>query len=652
MVQCSYYIDSKSRQCKAEAIWGSKTELCKNHKHFTSIFYTHPAKTLWDALLRRSSTRALEYIIGGQFDLNEVSGYYTPLTYALEKRMIQVIEALVARPEKVDFGLADQYGRTPLMVACEYRLTGIALDILKTGKSRPDATEIYGQTALMIACDKKLIDVADAIFKTGNSNPTAFSKMNQSSAFSLACDNNMSIALDLMEMGFADLKKTYSDGETILMHLARRNSPAIMRAVIKTGEVDPGALSHGGRTALVVACESRNTSAAKILLETGKANPGAVYVNRTVLLMAFEKNERLLALDLIKSGQSNPSFVGRNNKSALDLACELRWYDVISALIATGDCGIDRPDRNGISALEYCQRKGFPEQVIQEIFEATTDRKILLKFLVNSEGGMKLLLDKVNFDTLMADTRSPDYACAICHNFCGQVYSHSCGAQFHKSCISGWVTQPYGTVISAARNKCPNCRGELDIRGLDPNRKGRIMTTKEIEKLDKNSYHKICKPCRKIFVCGVRSLDSTCGDNTEKEMLLPDNCDSCVVRTFDCPKCGITLEHNGDCRQFSCCMYGADKCRQNGRDCDHGSTEFAKFCGYTWTLDERLIQGNYYEDDDYSYDTDSSDDPVESSDQGCTGPCCKSITSSRRSDSPAPRRSSIRSLARARAAAE
>jgi hypothetical protein len=145
--------------------------------------------------------------------------------------------------------------------------------------------------------------------------------------------------------------------------------------------------------------------------------------------------------------------------------------------------------------------------------------------------------------------------------------------------VSQWATQKYGEVIRLRKTQCPHCEKPLDLSLIKATSEGKIFTQAEIEGFDPKKLFKQCKTCRVLFECGDRSCEVN-----EAEM--PDRCNSCESKIFECPKCKLQLEHSGGCRAFACCLYGWHGC--TGSSCLHGSSEFTKFCGHRWHLDEHL----------------------------------------------------------------
>ena len=165
--------------------------------------------------------------------------------------------------------------------------------------------------------------------------------------------------------------------------------------------------------------------------------------------------------------------------------------------------------------------------------------------------------------------------CCICNDSTLEI--HSCGALFHQECLKKWATHMPGEIISLNKIQCPNCKEFLDLTSFSVVENGKIFTKDEIEALDSKSYHKRCKTCFEVFACGGKECEASIAQ-------MPDRCSSCESKIFRCPKCGIELEHAGGCNAFACCLKGWHGC--SGASCDHGSTEFTKFCGHRWCIED------------------------------------------------------------------
>jgi hypothetical protein len=165
--------------------------------------------------------------------------------------------------------------------------------------------------------------------------------------------------------------------------------------------------------------------------------------------------------------------------------------------------------------------------------------------------------------------------CCICNDACSEA--HSCGAPFHQECLKKWAIHMPGEIISLNKIQCPNCKEFLELSSFSVEGDGKIFTKDEIEALDIKFYHKRCKTCLEVFACGGKECEANIAQ-------MPDRCSSCESKIFRCPNCGIELEHAGGCNAFACCLKGWHGC--SGSDCDHGSTEFTKFCGHRWCIED------------------------------------------------------------------
>lgn len=442
--------------------------------------------------------------------------------------------------------------------------------------------------------------------------------------------------------------------DTFFYVCKRRDSVTALK-MIADESFDFASVNKMHNTPLICAIEYEMYDVALALVKTGKSNPGAINIfGYTALLLLSYRTVipvRELVLELIKTGESRPNYAPMHYPSAFDnfcqysdtvpflkemikakdfdpltrdnydnipitIACQYRCYEVVSDLLKITGCSIVY---RGMPLYEWCLLEKFPEAILQEMFETLTDPSDIVRFLSKSTTGFKLIFSQLNIDKLITDIKSVDLRCGICQGFCFEMYTHICGAKFHQSCIESWATQNIGDVITIGKSRCPACQQSLDVSQMNVPQKGKILSTTEIESLPADEYHKVCKHCKKVFSCGKRdsagciavetivettntSQDGVTSAASQHDLtkMLPDKCERCEQRSFPCPNCGITLEHSGGCDQFVCCLKGRDKCE--GSRCDHGSTDFARFCGHRWTLERRMLNGHYYDDSDHESD--------------------------------------------------
>ena len=57
-------------------------------------------------------------------------------------------------------------------MACDRKMKEVALELIKTGNSKPDhIDQLFGWTALILACENVMTEVALELIKTGKSKP-------------------------------------------------------------------------------------------------------------------------------------------------------------------------------------------------------------------------------------------------------------------------------------------------------------------------------------------------------------------------------------------------------------------------------------------------------------------------------------------------
>lgn len=183
-----------------------------------------------------------------------------------------------------------------------------------------------------------------------------------------------------------------------------------------------------------------------------------------------------------------------------------------------------------------------------------------------------------------------DFICGICYECLyipydikkSTLYKTSCGHIYHFQCIYSWVNYDAGDEITLSKCSCPLCKTILIPK------ENIEINVYDIQNINIRDYRYIyCEICSYLF--HYEREQETCGDSRTRVV-----CTECSIRynmgSYDtligkkiiCPHCGIELEHNGGCSQFTCCLYGADNCK--GVNCNHGSSTNIKFCGYSWNI--------------------------------------------------------------------
>lgn len=235
--------------------------------------------------------------------------------------------------------------------------------------------------------------------------------------------------------------------------------------------------------------------------------------------------------------------------------------------------------------------------------------------------------------------------CRICLDSVapGNIRHFACKTIMHRACLDKHLLQTPGELLIRSKIKCPFCRINIE-NAVPESQPGKVfVSAREIEWLEANEpvkEHAVCEKCHCVFEVGERSCSvstlppSSVSTLPPSEVILPPSsataagveikpprkCEACAPasKIFNCPKCGMQLQHRGGCSAFVCCYYGADGCRGSEIDsatklprCDHGAriltTGNVIFCGHRFSIAEELRQ-EYGEDGDATEEEEADSD--------------------------------------------
>lgn len=314
---------------------------------------------------------ALQLINTNQSNPNAINNNnLSALSVAITQQLDKVVDLLISVSD-LTLGLPDLEKWTPLMHLCQNKKTKLALKLINTGKSNPDAIGTNNSTAITIASNKGIDDVTSLLIEitnltlghpdqkkqtpliilcqqekselalklieTGKSNPDAIDT-GTLSAIQLASINNLDLVTSRL-IEIADLTLGYQNYKklTPLIALCTNNKADLAIKLIETGKSNPDAVTDRGFTALMIACNSKLVNVANKLLDTGITNIDQVnYDNWNVLLYAIHRNLPELAIRLIKTKKSKPDIVNNGGVTPLIMACDRNYPDIVSELLSTG----------------------------------------------------------------------------------------------------------------------------------------------------------------------------------------------------------------------------------------------------------------------------------------------------------------------------
>jgi ankyrin repeat protein len=325
--------------------------------------------------VKKNKTAKKKYVMKGGIKTNlmKLIAAETPETQ-------EIIKLIQQNPNDVGF-VNDDTDDTALIIACENKMSDVALALIATGHSNPGNPDMNGNTALILACENKMSDVALALIATEHSNP-----------------------------GNPDM-----NGDTALMFACRHKMTNVALELIATEHSNPEqAANTTGNTALIIACENKMSDVALALIATKQSNPGNPDMNGdTALIIACQYEMSDVALSLIATGQSKPELVNIYNATALTFACENDMLNVAFAIIATQPITLPNISIN-INSLKTFDVMDGKDKPIQDFISENTDNIVFIIdkkhcFNASKTNILKELDGSIKFECLVGDgRRGPD----------------------------------------------------------------------------------------------------------------------------------------------------------------------------------------------------------------------------------------------------
>lgn len=395
-------------------------------------------------------------------------------------------------------------------------------------------------------------------------------------------------------------KASDKEGKTALLYAIEHNRKDIAKALILSGNSNSGHV-YKGNTAITYLLSIPRVDEELIKLIIADQNNSILYPQEstgfTPLMLACKKN--LIEICHLLLEKNDVNHVSRNGSTALITACESYMLHrdmkpVVKKLIELSHpMKINQISKRGANALLLMQN--FNPEIEEKIFQKTTSIDVLTRYAQASGMGSILSEELSKIEDVKAVFRGETsifakYICEICKNTCPNEFIHRCGARFHLKCIAECVTFDIKEVITKSKERCPACRSMLTSFDMDEIKAASTrkfyISVKKLESLDKSKINLFCKKCSNVFEAGEAT-----GECSIEEKDFPEMCFNCDNKIITCPKCSLQFQHLAGCNDFSCCLYGYDKCKQNGIDCDHGARvkETFKFCGHKWMITHDLM---------------------------------------------------------------
>ena len=257
---------------------------------------------------------------------------------------------------------------TPLMLCIYIHENQIAIELIKSGLSIPEAVNNKDETALILACKGVATSVAYEIIKTNNYNPAQVDYKNNT-ALMVACEFSLKqVAIKIIEGGNYNPSQTDNEKNTALILACKNGLRTVSMKIVQNGNFNGEQVNINGFTALIYACNVGLNDVAIELVKSGHSNSEHIdYEGWTALMYCCENSYNDIAIELINSGHSNAENTSPSNDTALILACANGLKDVAIALIQSGNSKPETISLIGYTALMYAISKNMPDVAIEII---------------------------------------------------------------------------------------------------------------------------------------------------------------------------------------------------------------------------------------------------------------------------------------------
>ena len=351
-----------------------------------NIVYADGEICLHYAVRKNCCTEILQAIISHGGDVNAKVKYSrTALMIACEKGNKDAINVLVNAG--ADPNIVDADGEVCLHYAVRNNCCTEILHAIISHGADVNATGKDNRTALMIACEREQKEAINALLNAGADPNTA-------DAHGCAC-LHIAAAVFHRNDNYCECED-YPVGDTCLHYAARNDCcTEILQTVISHGG-DVNATDKSNRTALLIACKKGNKDAIKVLLNAA-ADPNIVDADREACLHYAAQNyccTEILQAIISHGGDVNAT--GKNNRTALLIACLKRKKDAINALL-NGGADPNITDAYGETCIHSAARHDFCTEILQVIISHGGDVNAKGKY---SRTALMIACEKGNKDAL------------------------------------------------------------------------------------------------------------------------------------------------------------------------------------------------------------------------------------------------------------
>ena len=284
---------------------------------------------------------------------------------------------LIISLEDIDVNHVDEYGRTPLYVACWKGNVDFVRLLLARKEIQINQAREGGQTPLWITCHQGHVDVVRLLLAKKEIQINQADNEGYTPLFQTCQNGHVDVVRLLLARKEIQINQAREGGATPLFITCQEGHVDVVRLLLARKEIQINQARKDGVTPLFITCQWGHVDVVRLLL----AQPGiqinqATEDGRTSLYTACQKGHvgvvrLLLAQPGIQINQASNS-----GYTPLWRASEKGHVDIVRLLLARKEIQIYKSDEYGRRPLEIAQRKKFTEIVaLFKNYETATKKK-------------------------------------------------------------------------------------------------------------------------------------------------------------------------------------------------------------------------------------------------------------------------------------
>ena len=288
-----------------------------------------------------------------EFNMHGLADKYgkTPFLYACEFGSLDIIKYYVEGNSNFNINQQDKLGNNGLHLAVQKDQIEIAQYLIEKG-IQINALDSIGRTALVLSCETSNLDLLNLLLDKG-ADPNIQPTNNRPIISSAVIGNNVELLKCLITRG-ADPTLIDSRGWSALHFAAQIGAIDILDLLIHDKRTIKLFESQNdlGQTPFMIAVFWNQVDTVRYLIESGLDFVGiADKKGNTALHLAARLNHFSIAELLLDSTQINVNQLNNDQQTALVVAVEAWSLEIVKLLLSRIDCRVNTPNAEGMTAF-------------------------------------------------------------------------------------------------------------------------------------------------------------------------------------------------------------------------------------------------------------------------------------------------------------